>query len=165
MAAAKTWRLIALCLVVVLGMLIAVSSLHFLRAKRGYGDFVKKLGKREYIELTSAPINPSWIISGSPDCRANKFERSHDGSSGSGIWGCIGPAKFYWHYEGDESIYVLEGYAEIEYLGNKFTLRAGDSTHFTDGTKATWVVPEHIKKTYRIYDLGRVERHMRRIAK
>ena len=165
MATAKTWRLITLCLVVVMGMLIAVAGVHLLRGKRGYSEFLGKLGKREHVELKPAPINPSWVISGSPICRANKFERAHDGSSFSGIWGCVGPATFYWHYEVDESIYILEGSAEIEYFGNKFLLRAGDSTHFTQGTRATWNVPEHVKKTYRIYDLGRIEKLIRRIAK
>ena len=143
----------------------AVQSVYFFRAKRAYGEFLGKLGKREHIELKLSPIKPSWVISGSPVCHANKFESAHDGMSASGIWGCVGPATFEWYYEGDESVYILEGSAEIEYLGKKFVLRAGDSTHFTDGTKATWNVPERVKKTWRIYDLGRVEKLMRGIVK
>lgn len=165
MASAKAWRLVALCLALVLAMLLAVASIDFMRAKRGYGNFVEKLGKRELVELTLAPIPQSWVVSGPPVCHANKFETALDGSSSSGIWGCVGPAKFNWHYDGHESVYILEGSAEIEYLGNKFSLRAGDSTHFAAGTSATWTVPERVKKTWRIYELGRIERYWSRLTK
>ena len=81
----------------------------------------------------------------------------------SGLWECIGPAKFVWHYSVDEDIHVLEGSAEIEYLGNKFTLHAGDSTRFVSGTTATWVVNERVKKTFRIQNPGYLIKAMRRI--
>lgn len=155
MDSARKWRLIALCLAAVLAIVVAFAALHFSRMKRGYDEFTQKLGKRERVELKLAPLPEAWVISGSPVCHANKFEKALDGSSASGLWGCTGPARFKWIYDGDESIYILEGSAEVEYLGNKFTLGPGDSTHFTEGTTAVWHVPERVKKTWRIYELGR----------
>ena len=45
------------------------------------------------------------------------------------------------HYTVDEDIYVLDGSAEIDYMGRKFTLRAGESTRFVAGTTATTAAP------------------------
>jgi uncharacterized cupin superfamily protein len=85
-------------------------------------------------------------------------------ASRSGIWECTGPGQFRWEYSVDEAIYILEGSADIEYLGNRFTLSAGDSTKFIAGTSANWTVPNRIKKTFRIYDPGRLTtRLMRRL--
>jgi uncharacterized cupin superfamily protein len=115
------------------------------------------------MELKLAPIDPSWIISGSPVFYAGAFDRSPD--TMSGIWECIGPGKFIWHYSVDETIYVLEGSAHIEYLDKQLTLRPGDSTRFVAGTTAVWLVTEHVKKTFRIKKLGRVEKIMRHILR
>ena len=110
------------------------------------------------------PVNLALQISGTPTFRSNTFGTSQDHSSSSGIWECVGPTQFVWHYGTDETIYILEGSAEIEYLGKKFTLAAGDSTHFAAGTSANWVVRERIKKTWVLYDPGRLVRFMRRLV-
>jgi uncharacterized cupin superfamily protein len=165
MAIAKNLRLITICFLTFVATLVAVAGAHLLSTKRGYTDFLAKPGKAERIELRAAPIDPSWIISGSPVCRSTVFDLSHDQSSKSGIWECRGASKFVWHYGVDESIYILEGEAHLEYLGNKFTLTPGDSTHFAAGTKATWVVNEHVRKTFRLYEPGRLVKVMRRIVR
>ena len=164
MVSAKIFRPITICFLAVVATLIAMAGLHLLNVKRGYTDFLRNPGKAEKIELKPAPINPSWIIAGSPICRSAVFDLSHDETSRSGIWECRGAAKFEWHYGMDEAIYILEGVAEIEYLGKKFTLTAGDSTHFAAGTKAIWVVHEHVRKTFRLHEPGRLIKFMRRLV-
>src|SRR6266850_2179902 len=144
MATSKILRIVALCFLVIVGTLIGVASARLVAVKPGYTSFLEKLGRREHITWASGSIDPSWLIEGSPVFQSKKFEHAHDGSSHSGIWRCLGPAKFHWYYEVDESIYILDGSAEIEYLGNKFTLSAGDSTHFAAGTSATWIVPTQV---------------------
>jgi len=72
--------------------------------------------------------------------------------------------EFVGHYSGDEVIYILEGSAEIEYLGKKFTLRPGDSSRFVSGTNATWVVTDRVKKTFRIEKPGPIINVMRGIT-
>ena len=126
----------------------------------GYTD---GLGVSERHELQLDSIDPSWIISGEPVFHTAVFERSPQWASSSGIWECIGPASFVWHYSVDETIYVLEGSAEIEYMGRRFTLNAGDSTRFVAGTTATWTISDHIKKTFRIQRPGRIIKGMRSV--
>src|SRR5258706_8967679 len=149
----------------VIGTLTAVAAVNLVNTRPGYTEFLERLGKRQYVALKPAPINPSWIISGSPTCRSNVFDISHDLSSESGIWECHGPAKFMYHYGWDESAYILAGAAEIEYLGTQFSLAAGDSVHFAAGTTAIWTVPAHVQKTFRVYDPGRIVKYMRRLVR
>ena len=103
-----------------------------------YAGYSNGLPATDRMELKLAPIDPSWIVSGSPIFYAGAFDRSPD--TMSGIWECIGPGKFIWHYSVDETIYVLEGSAHIEYLDKQLTLRPGDSTRFVAGTTAVWLV-------------------------
>lgn len=107
----------------------------------------------EQYKFEPAPIDPSWIISGTPVFHTALFERSRRWGL-SGVWKCIGPGKFIWHYTADELIYVLEGSGEVEYLGKKFLLQEDDSIRFAAGTTATWTVTNHIKKIFRIENTG-----------
>ncbi len=143
-----------------LGLVLAVDLAAKAPAFIGYKD---GLGAGEHHELEPRTIDPSWIHSGSPIFHAAVFERSASWSSTSGIWECIGPASFEWHYGVDETIYILEGSADIEYMGKKFTLRAGDSTDFVAGTTAVWTVDDHVRKTFRIHQPGRVIRAVRAV--
>jgi uncharacterized protein len=103
-------------------------------------------------DLSPSPIDSSWIISGEPAFRSTVFHRSFGTSSG--VWECEGPGQFFWKYDVDETIFVMRGFAEIEYLGKEFTVRPGDSVHFVPGTKAVWSVPVSIGKTFRIQSPG-----------
>jgi hypothetical protein len=152
--------LLAAGAVAALGVVLCVELVRLKPAYIGYMEPVAKAGRHE---LQPSPVDPSWIVSGSPTFRANVFERLPHMSTISGLWECTGPAKFVWHYGVDEAIYILEGSAEVEYLGKKFTLKAGDSTTFISGTQATWVVSDRVKKTYRIENPGRLVRMMRRL--
>jgi uncharacterized protein len=147
----------------VVATLAVVLGIELLWLMPGYVDYREKLAKQERRELHPLAVDPSWVISGSPVFRANVFQRSRHAATLSGIWECVGPAKFEWHYGVDESIYILEGSVEIEYLGRRFRLTAGDSTHFAAGTTAVWMVADHVKKTYYINRPGRLTRVMRRL--
>ena len=156
-------RAFPLFFLAVCGTLAVVLALQLTIAKPAYIGYMDKLAKREHVELTPSPIPAAWVISGSPVFRSNTFGGSPDGSTTTGIWECTGPTQFVWHYGTDETIYILEGSAEIEYLGKKFSVSAGDSTHFAAGTTANWVVRDRIKKTWTLYEPGRLTRLMRRI--
>jgi uncharacterized cupin superfamily protein len=145
---------IASTVTVVIGIILAAETPEYVDYKIG-------LSRSEQHKFVEAPIDPSWITSGTPVFHAVVFEHSPHWGTQSGIWECIGPAKFVWHYSVDEVIYVLEGSAEIEYLGSKFTLHAGDSTRFVAGTVATWVVTDRVKKTFRIQNPGPLIKAMR----
>jgi uncharacterized protein len=141
-----------------LGLVLIVDLAAKAPAFIGYKD---GLGVAVRHELEPRTIDPSWVRSGSPIFQGTVFERSDPWASTSGIWECTGPASFEWHYGVDESIYILEGSADIEYMGRKFTLHEGDSTEFVAGTTAVWTVEDHVKKTFRIHHPGAVIRAVR----
>ena len=124
-------------------------------------DYKDGLGTSITHDFPPDSIDPSWVISGTPSFRTTIFERSPFWGTSSGIWEATGPTKFVWHYSVDEVIYVLEGSAEIEYLGNTFILHPGDSTRFVEGTTATWTVNDRVKKTFRIQKNGTLVRWLR----
>ena len=130
--------------------LAVLLAIYMVSESPAYISYKIDLPRSERHELQPDPIAPSWLISGSPIFRTAVFQHSLNWDTWSGIWECIGPATFVWQYSVDEVIYVLEGSADIEYLGKKFTLHPGDSTRFVAGTIATWVVPDRVKKTFRI---------------
>src|SRR4051812_28835063 len=125
--------------------LMAVSAAFFAaliayltRVKNGYLRYNENVARRDNVPLGPYTVPQSWITSGSPTFRSNTFGASFDRSTSSGLWECTGPGAFTWHYGTDESIYILEGSAEVVYLGRKFTLQPGDCTHFVAGTTANW---------------------------
>lgn len=144
------WAIVVLLLIVSASISIAAAG-HYLKVRQGYAEFLAGAGTSQRIPLTAAPLNPSWIISGDPTCSALQFASAFDQSSGSGMWQCEGPAKFEFHYQSEETVYILEGSAEVEYLGNTLTLEPGSSTSFAFGTKAIWTVPERVRKTWWIH--------------
>lgn len=108
--------------------------------------------------LPMAPFttDPRWvkIKSGTPNFRASEITRSADGSTQVGQWACDGPTSFEWSFGLDETVFLLDGLIEIEYLGRKFTLKPGDSATFLAGTKATWTVPQKAHKVFVLHDHG-----------
>jgi len=149
----------------VVGALCAAAVAYLIRARAGFLRCRDGVGERRSIPLGPYEVPASWIVSGTPVFRSNYFGSSYDKSTSSGIWECTGPARFVWHYGVDETIYILEGSAEIEYLGRRFTLGAGDCTHFIAGTAANWSVAERIKKSYTLYEPGSLVRKVRRLLR
>ena len=109
--------------------------------------------------IPEMPIEPSWIIEGSPEARGTVLLQSADKLVSSGLWSCTA-GKFRWEFGWDEFVHVLEGEATItEDGGSTYTLRPGDSAHFPLGLHTHWHVPEFVKKAFTIrtpepFDLG-----------
>ncbi|MCH8618378.1 cupin domain-containing protein [Undibacterium sp. TS12] len=108
-------------------------------------------------------VDPSWIKEGKPNFRATEFFKSHDGKTSSGIFECDGPSTFEWHYQLDEAIYVLDGGVDIEYQGQRFSLKPGETAFFRAGTTALWHVPKGIRKSWTLHDAGTPARGLARI--
>ncbi len=101
---------------------------------------------RTEVELNSAPIEPSWIIDGNPVARNAILSKSADGSASTIVWHCT-EGKFKWHYNIDETIYVIEGSVVIESDNMKPTrFGPGDVVFFRKGATARWHVEGHIRK-------------------
>ena len=113
--------------------------------------------------LTGFSVDPTWIRSGQPNFRATETSRSPDGESISGLWACDGPSSFEWTFGLDETVHLLEGKVEVEYLGRQFTLRPGDTASFHAGTRAVWTVRAHAKKSYVLHHPGRLVLLWRRL--
>jgi uncharacterized cupin superfamily protein len=91
-------------------------------------------------------INPSWILTGSPQHRVKQLARSADRGSYSVAWDCTA-GLFNWHYTQEETLVVLTGEAFIRVNDASETrIGPGDVVFFPAGSSAVWRVPEYIRK-------------------
>lgn len=106
--------------------------------------------------LVGFSVDPSWVKSGTPNFRAVETARSADGKSITGLWACDGPTTFEWTFGLDETVHLLEGRVEVDYLGKRFVIQPGDTAVFHAGTKAVWHVPSHAKKVFKLQHPGKL---------
>ena len=111
----------------------------------------------------SAPA--AQVLAGEPAFRAHVYGSSLDSQHVSGIWECDGPARFRWHFDTDESVYILEGLVHVEYRGQRHTLQPGDSAFFPAGVSAVWEVPQRVRKSFLLSEPGRMRRWLRKITR
>lgn len=105
---------------------------------------------------------PADISAGVPGFRAAPYAELANGQASSGIWASDGPATFEWHFGSDEVVYVLEGLVEVDYQGHRFSLKPGDTAVFLQGTRSVWHVPQHVKKSYTLFNPNAAVRLWRR---
>ena len=98
------------------------------------------------VDLTPRPIEPSWVIEGSPDARCCVLSKSADGLASTMVWHCTA-GKFNWYYDFDETILILEGGIVLESDTMPPTRYGpGDVIFFKDGAHARWHVETFVKK-------------------
>lgn len=98
------------------------------------------------MELKPAPINPDWILEGSPQARSCEQSASGDRAAFTAIWDCTA-GEFRWYFGWDETVYILEGEVHVTDADGKHrTLKAGDVAYFRGGTWATWKIDHYLKK-------------------
>lgn len=116
-----------------------------LTAGRDEGDTVVAASS-EHMDLKDAPINPDWIIAGTPKARAADHSRSRDRASSTAMWDCTA-GEFRWFFGWDETVYILEGEVHVTAEnGVVSVLRSGDVAYFRAGTWATWRVDSYVRK-------------------
>ncbi len=99
-------------------------------------------------DLPDMPIQPEWILDGTPEARGTVLIQSADKLVSHGLWSCTA-GRFNWTFSWDEFVYILEGEVTIrEEGGATHTLGAGDSAHFPIGLKTEWSVPRFVKKVF-----------------
>jgi uncharacterized cupin superfamily protein len=60
-------------------------------------------------------------------------------------------SRFEWHYDTDETCYLLEGQVEVTTPDNiKIKFGAGDMVHFPAGLSCSWNITASVKKHYRL---------------
>lgn len=62
-------------------------------------------------------------------------------------WGCE-PSTFDWHYDQEESCYILEGEIEVKTATEKVIIGPGDFVTFPQGLDCTWTVTKSVRKHY-----------------
>lgn len=109
-------------------------------------DGIFKLSHLDKNALEASPIDPSWIVEGTPDAKCANLVRLGDNWTCVDHWSCTA-GKFRWHYAFDETILILEGEALIEDdRGNQYRATPGTTLFFPDGSAANWHVPEYVRK-------------------
>src|SRR3984885_6655309 len=98
------------------------------------------------VNLTTRPIEPSWIIEGNPVAEWCVLSKSADGLAFTVVWECT-EGKFNWYYDFDETILIFEGSIVLENDTMKPTrYSAGDVIFFKDGAHARWHVEGRVRK-------------------
>jgi len=96
--------------------------------------------------LAPSPINPDWIREGRPAARNRVLERSSDGLACTILWECTA-GKFEWHYDIDETIYIVDGNVIVsDEKTAPRRLGPGDVVFFPNGSRAHWHVESHVRK-------------------
>ena len=102
--------------------------------------------KGEGVKLGYAPINPTWVIEGKPLARNYLVSKSLDASGFTYLWDYT-EGVFNWHYDVDETVYIIEGSATIrDDEGKEWQLTPGDHALFRAGSHAVWRVEKYVRK-------------------
>jgi uncharacterized protein len=102
--------------------------------------------KGEQAQLEPSPINPAWVVEGKPIARSFLVSKSLDGSGFTYLWDCTA-GVFHWHYDIDETVYIIEGSVIIrDDNGKEWRLTAGDHVLFRAGSHALWRVENYVRK-------------------
>ncbi len=97
-------------------------------------------------DLNLQPIDPSWILEGTPVARVKFMSGSSDGLSNTYIWDCTA-GRFNWKYSFDETACILEGSVVVkDERGVPHTLKVGDTMFFPAGSNADWTVDAYVRK-------------------
>ncbi|PPD45945.1 MAG: cupin [Methylocystis sp.] len=98
------------------------------------------------VVMQACPVNPAWVIEGAPVARNFVLSRSTDGSASTLLWDCT-TGVFNWHYDIDETVYVLEGSVTVrDDAGVEHHLGPGDHALFRAGSHAVWTVDSYVRK-------------------
>lgn len=98
------------------------------------------------MELKDAPIEPSWILAGSPRARLAEHSRSADEAAVTAVWDCT-EGQFRWYFGWDETVIILEGEVHVTAEdGTERVLKTGDIAYFKGKTWATWTIETYVKK-------------------
>ncbi|MFB9949595.1 cupin domain-containing protein [Rhizobium puerariae] len=98
------------------------------------------------LPMEPRPIEPSWVISGTPVARAASHSQADDKCATTTVWDCTA-GQFRWFFGWDEVVVILEGEVHVTAEdGTVRVLRSGDLAYFKAGTWATWRIDDYVKK-------------------
>jgi uncharacterized cupin superfamily protein len=108
------------------------------------------------VALAPTPIDPAWMLDGSPLTEAAEIARTRDGTTCVYLWQTT-RATYRWEHESDETVYVLDGEAFVrderardetghDAMGPERRLGPADVAFFPAGARTIWRVPERLRK-------------------
>ena len=96
--------------------------------------------------MKDAPIEPDWVLEGTPHARISEHSKSGDQAAATAVWDCTA-GTFRWYFGWDETVVILEGTVHITTeCGMQRLLSAGDIAYFKAGSWATWQVENYVRK-------------------
>jgi uncharacterized protein len=114
--------------------------------RRDEGSAAMVAAHGDHLALKAAPINPDWIIRGTPLARIGEHSTSTDEASSTAVWDCTA-GEFRWYFAWDETVVIQEGEVHVtDKDGEERLLRAGDIAYFRGGTWATWRIDDYVRK-------------------
>jgi uncharacterized cupin superfamily protein len=116
--------------------------------------------------LEPQPINPSWILSGTPQARSSPHSSGADGGSSTNVWDCSA-GSFHWHFGWDETVLILDGGVTVTSpTGEVTALKSGDVAYFPAGTVWTWEVASYVRKlAFHRRPSSRIDRTVQRVRR
>jgi uncharacterized cupin superfamily protein len=100
-------------------------------------------GRDDWME---APIEPSWIVAGTPRARSIVLARGRDDFAVTTLWDCT-DGTFHWRFGWDETVHILAGRVEVtDAAGRLHVLETGAIAFFPAGSEAVWRVVGHVRK-------------------
>ncbi|MCD9877869.1 cupin domain-containing protein [Streptomyces guryensis] len=100
-------------------------------------------------ELEPEPLDPTQIVSGTPEVTGKVVWESADGCQVRGIWQ-ITPGVVT-DTEADELFVVISGSTTIDVQGGPtLTVGPGDMAVLREGDRTTWTVHETLRKAYAV---------------
>ncbi|MBY4130020.1 DUF861 domain-containing protein [Rhodococcus fascians] len=98
------------------------------------------------IALADSPIEPTWILEGSPHARVAEWSKSTDGTTTTNVWDCTA-GRFRWFFSVDEIVHIMDGSVTVSSDDHApRTLVAGDAALFRAGTWSEWHVENYVRK-------------------
>ena len=97
-------------------------------------------------DLAPGPIPSSWNLEGAPEARHKQLLQSHDRTFHAVMWECTA-GRFNWHYDVDETIFIISGEAFIaDDKDKERRLGPGDTAFFPAGSHCMWHIPVYVRK-------------------
>jgi len=131
-----------------------------------FAERAMQYGSTAATSLGDSPIEPTWILDGSPVARALNLTEAHDKNLSCGLWDCTA-GSFKWIFRCDEIVHILEGEVIVQDDAGARTLRPGDIAFFPHGLETVWRVPHYVKKfaIHRSVERGFVTRVASKVKK
>lgn len=115
-------------------------------SQAGHSEGLFTFAMMDPAALEPAPINPDWILEGTPEARCLELSAGTRRSTNTAHWSCT-KGRFRWYYGCDETVLFLEGEVIVtDESGTVYHGKPGVSLFFPAGTSAVWEVPSYIRK-------------------